>query len=77
MTQLFDLQNDPDELTNVADKPEHAQQIKSLTAEMEHWQHSLGDTTPLVVAQPQDPRWDPSQRPETPPGKAKGKNQKS
>jgi arylsulfatase A-like enzyme len=77
VTQLFDLQTDPDELTNLADKPEQAARIKSLTTEMQRWQQSLGDTTPLIVAQPQSPNWDPSQRPETPPGKAKGKKQKS
>jgi hypothetical protein len=35
---------------------------------------SLGDTTPLVVDQPQDPRWDPSQAPAA--GKAKAKKAK-
>jgi arylsulfatase A-like enzyme len=73
ITQLFDLKTDPDELTNLADKSEQAERIKSLTAEMERWQKSIGDTTPLVVDQPQTPIWDPSQRPE-PPQKAKAKN---
>jgi len=77
VTQLFDLQSDPDEMSNLADKPEHAQRIRPLMAEMERWQKSLGDTTPLVVDRPQDPAWDPAQRPEMPPGKAKGKKQKS
>jgi arylsulfatase A-like enzyme len=63
VTQLFDLQNDPDELTNLADKPDHSQRINSLTAEMQRWQKSLGDTTPLVVDRPQDSSWDPSQQP--------------
>jgi arylsulfatase A-like enzyme len=76
VTQLFDLQNDPEEITDLADKPEHAERIQSLTAQMRHWQQSLGDTAPLVVAQPQDPKWDPSQRPETPPGKSKQKKSK-
>jgi arylsulfatase A-like enzyme len=65
VTQLFDLENDPDEMTNLAAKPEHAGRIKSLTAEMQRWQKELGDTTPLVVDQPHDPSWDPSQRPAT------------
>src|SRR3954447_15725860 len=63
VTQLFDLQTDPDEIANLADQPQHAQRIQSLTAELQRWQKSLGDTTPLVVNQPQDPRWDPSQAP--------------
>jgi arylsulfatase A-like enzyme len=75
VTQLFDLQSDPDEMTNLADRPEHAPQIQSLTAEMQRWQKTLGDTTPLVVDQPQDPRWDPSQIPPSP-AKAKGKKAK-
>jgi arylsulfatase A-like enzyme len=73
VTQLFDLESDPDEIANLAEQPQHAERIKSLTAEMDRWQKSLGDTTPLVVAQPQDPKWDPSQRPVAPPGKSKGK----
>jgi arylsulfatase A-like enzyme len=75
VTQLFDLQSDPEEMTNLADKPEHAQRTKSLTAEMERWQRSLGDTTPLVVAQPQDPSWDHTKRPPITP-KAKATKQK-
>jgi arylsulfatase A-like enzyme len=63
VTQLFDLQSDPDEMTNLANKPVHAERIKSLTAEMQRWQKSLGDTTPLAVDQPQNPSWDPAQRP--------------
>jgi arylsulfatase A-like enzyme len=75
VTQLFDLQNDPHELVNLADRPENAERIKSLTAEMKKWQADLGDKAPLIVENPQDPRWDPSDRP--PPtakgGKGKGK----
>jgi arylsulfatase A-like enzyme len=73
VTQLFDLQEDPYELANLADKPQQAERIKSLTAEMERWQKELGDKTPLVVEKPQDPHWDPSQRPD-PPAKGKTKN---
>jgi arylsulfatase A-like enzyme len=72
VTQLFDLERDPHEITNLADRPEHAERIKSLTAEMQRWQKELGDTTPLVVERPQDPAWDPAKRPELP-AKAKKK----
>lgn len=71
VTQLFDLKEDPHELTNLADKPQQAQRIKSLTAELERWQLELGDKAPLVVENPQDPAWDPAKRPV--PMKAKGK----
>jgi arylsulfatase A-like enzyme len=73
VTQLFDLQNDPDEMNSLADKPENAERIKSLIAELQRWQKSLGDTTPLVVASPQSPAWDPAQRPAEPAGKGKAK----
>jgi arylsulfatase A-like enzyme len=73
VTQLFDLQNDPDELNNLADKREQADRLARLTAEMERRQKQLGDRAPLVVEKPQTPAWDPSQKPELPPGKAKGK----
>jgi arylsulfatase A-like enzyme len=71
VTQLFDLQTDPDELINLADKPEQAERIKSLTAELERWQKSLRDTAPLTVAQPQSPAWDHTKIPDPPPGKGK------
>ena len=73
VTQLFDLQSDPYEMTSLADKPEQAERIKSLTAEMERWQKQLGDTAPLVVANPQDPKWDPSKPPPMPAKKANKK----
>ena len=75
ITQLFDLQSDPHELTNLADKPEQAERIKSLTADLQRWQKSLGDTTPLVVTNPQSPAWDHTKIPDPPPGKGKGKKQ--
>lgn len=76
VTQLFDLASDPDERVNLAESPEHAERIASLTQELQRWQQQLGDTAPLVVAQPQPAAWDPSQRPPaTPasPGKGAGK----
>ena len=78
VTQLFELQSDPDELTNLADKPEQVERIRSLTAEMQRWQKELGDTAPLVVENPKSPQWDPKDVP--PPtakgGKGKGKGAK-
>lgn len=76
VTQLFDLQTDPDELNNLADKPGQSERIQKLTAELERWQKNLGDAAPLVVANPQDPSWDPSKKPD-PPAKAKGKKAKA
>ncbi len=58
-TQLFDLQNDPHELKDLADKPEQADKIKELMALLEKAQKECGDTCPLTVASPQDPAWLP------------------
>lgn len=63
VTQLFDLQADPDERRNLAADPSQADRIERLTAELARWQKSLGDTLPLSVDRPADPRWDPSDRP--------------
>jgi len=49
VTQLFDLASDPDELLNLADRPEHAQRVESLWAELERWQEVVGDDAPLRV----------------------------
>ncbi len=59
ITQLFDLQADPHELTNLAVDPQQAERIKALTAEMRRWQQEFGDKTPLVVDTPQDPSFIP------------------
>ncbi len=63
VTQLFDLQEDPDEMRNLAHNPAQAERIKLLTAELTRLQKSFGDTTPLVVEKPSDPKWDPADRP--------------
>jgi len=73
VTQLFDLQNDPYEISNLANRPEHRQRLASLTAEMTRWQTELGDTAPLTVENPQSPDWDPSK---PPPMAQKGKKKK-
>jgi arylsulfatase A-like enzyme len=51
-TQLFDLQTDPHELVNLADDPGQAERIRRMTRLMQDWQQRLGDTAPLVVADP-------------------------
>ncbi len=59
VTQLFDLQSDPNELNNLADKPEYAAKVKELTALMEKMQKEFDDPWPLTVANPADPAWSP------------------
>ena len=51
-TQLFDLQNDPHEMTNLAEEADQKNRVASLTTEMERWQKHLGDTQPLTSEQP-------------------------
>jgi len=58
-TQLFDLQNDPHELTNLAGKPEHATKVAEMTALLEMEMARYADTAPLKVANPQPAEWSP------------------
>jgi arylsulfatase A-like enzyme len=45
--QLFDLQADPNETTNLIDRPEHAAQVVRLRKLMKEWQAQVGDTLRL------------------------------
>ncbi len=58
-TQLFDLSVDPRELSNLADKPEHAAKVAELTALLTKEMASHADNTPLTVANPQSAAWTP------------------
>jgi arylsulfatase A-like enzyme len=42
--QLFDLQTDPHEMTNLIDRAEHAPHVARLRAKMQEWQTKVGDT---------------------------------
>lgn len=50
--QLFDLAEDPAELTNLIVSPDHAATAARLAALLEGWQTAMGDTVPLSVADP-------------------------
>jgi arylsulfatase A-like enzyme len=58
-TQLFDLAADPHELTNLADKREHAAKLAEMTALLEKEMRDHGDTAPLKVANPKPAEWTP------------------
>jgi len=58
-TQLFDLSTDPHELTNLADRPEHAAKVAAMTALLAREMASYGDTYPLTVANPKPAAWSP------------------
>jgi arylsulfatase A-like enzyme len=50
--QLFDLQNDPDEMRDLAADPKHGGEIERLTRLMKSWQAKVGDKQPLAAAKP-------------------------
>lgn len=56
--QLFDLENDPDELVNLIDAPEHQERRAALRALMEKHHAELGDPHPLVVEKPRSMKAD-------------------
>ena len=50
--QLFDLSEDPDELTNLIADRDHVETAARLEALLEGWQTAMGDTVPLSVSNP-------------------------
>ena len=64
-TQLFDMKNDPWEMTNLADDPTQAGRIKELTALMEDWFKKTGDKVKLQAddwAVSEISSWKPSKK---------------
>lgn len=59
ITQLFDLQNDPHELTNLAAKPEHAAKVTEMMEKLKTEMKRNDDTFPLLVPNPSHPEWNP------------------
>lgn len=45
--ELYDLQNDPDEVVNLANSPEHADILKRLREAHRKWEHEIRDVTLL------------------------------
>ena len=72
-TQLFDLQADPHEMADLADKPESAVKIKELTALLESTRKSYGDSAPLQVDNPIPAEWTPQASANKPTRKEKKK----
>jgi arylsulfatase A-like enzyme len=56
--QLFDLQADPHEVTNLIDRPAHAAEVTRLLALMKTWQPQVGDTLPLPTTSTTPPSID-------------------
>jgi arylsulfatase A-like enzyme len=58
-TQLFDLKADLEEVTNLADRPEHVTKVKELLALLEGELRRAGDKAALNVPNPQPAEWTP------------------
>jgi arylsulfatase A-like enzyme len=65
-TQLFDLENDPDELNNLADEPSQAGRVKQMLQQLKELQQKVGDDLPLTVAKPKPKQIDMTGRPRKP-----------
>lgn len=64
--QLFDLQADPNEITNLVDKPEYSSQVARLQRLMQQWQAKVGDTLSLPAKNQAPPQIDLTGRPRKP-----------
>jgi arylsulfatase A-like enzyme len=70
-TQLFDLAQDPHELTNLAELPAHAPKVAAMTTLLEKEMARYADPAPLTVAHPQPAEWTPPAARPAPSKKAK------
>lgn len=59
VTQLFDLNDDPHELKNLADNPEHAAMVATMMEKLQNEMKRNDDTFPLVVPNPAPAEWNP------------------
>ncbi len=59
-SQLFDLQNDPDEKNDLAGKPEFAEKLKEMRGQLERAQKVFADTCAFTGANPGKAEWSPN-----------------
>ena len=59
MTQLFDLQNDPYEMKNLAEDAAQKERVTKMLSQIKDWQQKLGDGAPLTVPNPKPAKWTP------------------
>jgi len=59
VTQLFDLQNDPDEMVDLSGDPAQSQRVAQLLAKLKEAQPKFGDNLPLTVDNPKPAKWTP------------------
>lgn len=58
-TLLFDILSDPDETTDISDRPEQSARIEEMTRLMEQEMRRFGDAAALRVADPKPAAWSP------------------
>ena len=56
-TQLFDLENDPQEMTDLAGDPNFSSKVAALTARLEATLKQYGDKCPLTIEAPRPMEW--------------------
>jgi arylsulfatase A-like enzyme len=59
VTQLFDLQTDPDEMQNLANDPAHAERVAQMLSRLTKLQQHFADDLPLTVRDPKPAAWTP------------------
>ena len=59
VTQLFDLQTDPDEMNNLADEPNHKPRVTEMLTRLAKLQQHFADDLPLTVRNPKPAAWIP------------------
>jgi len=64
--QLFDLQRDPDEQTNLVDRPGSAAEVTRLLGLMRQWQQRVGDTLEVPTTSKAPPKIDLTGKPRVP-----------
>lgn len=57
--QLFDLQSDPDECSDLSANPEHAATVSALSTALEQEMKASGDAAVLKIANPKPAEWSP------------------
>ena len=62
VTQLFDLENDPQETRNLAGEPAYGDQVRELRRALSSWQEALGDNTSWRAENRRSPTWTPPTR---------------
>ena len=56
---LFDLQNDPHEMEDLANQPEHRSTVREMLQLMKKCQEEFGDELPLSTSDPKSYEWEP------------------